>query len=139
MANRLLHDSFPWADAARLHNAAAARLRRREGHAGRGGGPHQGNFFRREAVGGVDEIGEFALEGERLGRERAGGLDGAGVFVTKAFQGGCGEGLGFATDAFHFADESVGIEFDRRLELEALWSGLSLDFRRLTVIFAWRA
>ena len=59
---------------------------RRDGHAGRGGLPHQGDLCRGEGVGLVDEVAEGALQGQGFGGEGAGRRDGAGVFLSRKSQ-----------------------------------------------------
>jgi hypothetical protein len=56
---------------------------RGDGHAGRGGLPHQFNLRLAQAVGLVDEVAERALQGQGFGGEGAGGGNGAGVFVAQ--------------------------------------------------------
>jgi len=57
---------------------------RRNGHAGRGGLPHQGDLRRGPGVALVDEAAESALQGHGFGGEGAGGGDGAGYPLRNA-------------------------------------------------------
>ena len=56
---------------------------RRNGHPGRGGLPHQGDFGGGEGVGLVDEVAERALQLQGLGGEGAGGLKAEGAGAAK--------------------------------------------------------
>ena len=60
----------------------------RDGHAGRGGFPHQSNLRRGQAVGLVCEVAEGALQFQGLGGEGAGGLESAGAFLAKGVEAG---------------------------------------------------
>jgi hypothetical protein len=71
----------------------------RDGHARRGGLPHEGDLGRGEAVGLVDEVAQGALQLQGLGGKGAGGFDGAGVFVAQGVEAGGGQGLLLAADA----------------------------------------
>jgi hypothetical protein len=51
-----------------------------DGHAGRGGLPHEFNLPQGQAIGLIDEVAERALQAQGFGGEGVGGVDGAGVF-----------------------------------------------------------
>ena len=65
--------------------------RRRDGHAGRAGFPHQLNLRRGQAVGLVDEVAEGGLQVQDFGGEGAGGFDAAGVFISQGVKAGGGQ------------------------------------------------
>ena len=62
-------------------------------HPRRGRFPHQGDFFRRQAVGFVDKVADFVFQLQSLGDEGAGRLDGSGVFLSEVRQRGRRQGL----------------------------------------------
>ena len=64
--------------------------RRRDGHAGRGRLPHQGDLGGGEGGGLVDEVAEGALQFQGFGGEGADGLDGVRVFPAQRLKAGGG-------------------------------------------------
>lgn len=58
-------------------------IRRGERHTRRGGPPHEVDFLGREAIGGVDEIGEAPLQRKGFGGRAARGLDRVGVLLLQ--------------------------------------------------------
>jgi len=64
--------------------------RGRDGHAGRGGFPHQIDLGGGQAVGLIDEVAELPLQVQSFGGDGAGGLDGTGVFGAQSLDPGGG-------------------------------------------------
>jgi hypothetical protein len=75
---------------------------RREGHAGRGGLPHELYLRWGLAIGLVDEVAEGALQGQGFNGEGAGGFDGAGVFGAQGVDPGGGQRQFLALPIFLF-------------------------------------
>ena len=67
----------------------------------------------------VDEVAERALQGQGLRGEGAGGGDGAGMLLPERLEAGGGQRLFLATDALHFADPGIGVQFGQGEELVA--------------------
>ena len=65
-----------------------ACCRRRDGHAGRGGFPHEIDLRRGQGVGLVDEVEEGALQFQGFDGEGAGGLESAGAFLAQGVEAG---------------------------------------------------
>ena len=57
-------------------------------HPGRGGLPHQGDFFGRQAVGFVHQVADFVFQVQGFGRKGTGRLDRSSVFVAEIRQPG---------------------------------------------------
>ena len=74
--------------AKRLSNRGGETPGTGEGHAGRGGLPHQGNLRWGQGVGLVDEVAEGALQLQGFGGEGAGRVDGAGAFLAQGMEAG---------------------------------------------------
>jgi hypothetical protein len=86
------------------------------GHAWRGSPPHQRHLLGREAIGGVDEIGELAFEGENIGCGVARRGQGVRVFLL-AGDRGRGPLVAFWQRDAGSSDEAVGVELVRAVRL----------------------
>ena len=77
-----------WKLRSREAGSALAHAGIGDGHAERGGFPHESNLGRGQAVGLVCEVAERALQVQGFGGEGAGGLDGAGAFLAQGVEAG---------------------------------------------------
>ena len=77
-----------WKLRSREAGSALAHAGMGDGHAERGGFPHESNLGRGQAVGLVCEVAEGALQVQGSGGEGAGGLESAGAFLAQGVEAG---------------------------------------------------
>ena len=94
-----------------LRVAASPGLRRpRNRHPRRGGLPHQGHLFRRQAVRLVHQVGQPAFQRLRLAGLGLHGEDRRGVFLLQPADGGDGQGALAAGDLLHLGHQAVRVQ-----------------------------
>ncbi len=102
-------------------------------HARRCRVPHQLDFIGRQAVGGVDEVGDAGFEGLGFGGEGLQGSDGGGVLFLQAAEFGDGQRLGTAAGFLELGGEGgrrgreTGAERGWETGAERRWEGESAE------------